>query len=46
MKMEHTLHAPIDGLVSDCLYGVGEQVAEGAELLRLVASEPQPVTVS
>ncbi len=46
MKMEHTLHAPIDGLVSDCLYAVGEQVGEGAELLRLVACEPQPVLAS
>ena len=35
MKMEHTIHAPSDGVVAELLYGVGDQVAEGAELLRL-----------
>ena len=35
MKMEHTLHAPRDGVVAELLYAVGDQVAEGAELLRL-----------
>ncbi|MEP7280751.1 MAG: acetyl/propionyl/methylcrotonyl-CoA carboxylase subunit alpha [Rubrivivax sp.] len=35
MKMEHTLHAPRDGDVGELLCAVGEQVAEGAELLRL-----------
>ena len=35
MKMEHTLHAPFDGVVQELLYGVGDQVAEGAELLKL-----------
>ena len=35
MKMEHTLHAPRDGVVAEVLYGVGDQVAEGGELLRL-----------
>ena len=35
MKMEHTLHAPADGLVVELLYAPGDQVAEGAELLRL-----------
>ncbi len=35
MKMEHTLTAPRDGTVSEVLYGPGDQVAEGAELLRL-----------
>ncbi len=30
MKMEHTISAPADGVVSEVLYGVGEQVAEGA----------------
>jgi 3-methylcrotonyl-CoA carboxylase alpha subunit len=33
MKMEHTISAPLDGVVSEVLYGVGEQVAEGAQLL-------------
>jgi len=35
MKMEHTLTAPRDGVVADLLYSVGDQVAEGGELLRL-----------
>ncbi len=35
MKMEHTIAAPRDGTVTELLYGVGDQVAEGAELLRL-----------
>jgi 3-methylcrotonyl-CoA carboxylase alpha subunit len=35
MKMEHTIHAPRDGVVQELLVAVGEQVAEGAELLRL-----------
>ena len=35
MKMEHTLSAPRDGVVQELLYGVGDAVAEGAELLRL-----------
>jgi 3-methylcrotonyl-CoA carboxylase alpha subunit len=38
MKMEHTIAAPRDGTVAELLYGVGDQVAEGAELLRLQAS--------
>jgi 3-methylcrotonyl-CoA carboxylase alpha subunit len=37
MKMEHTIAAPRDGTVAELLYGVGDQVAEGAELLRLNA---------
>ncbi|MDO9094883.1 MAG: acetyl/propionyl/methylcrotonyl-CoA carboxylase subunit alpha [Rubrivivax sp.] len=36
MKMEHTISAPHDGVVEELLYGVGDQVAEGGELLRLV----------
>ena len=35
MKMEHTIAAPKDGVVGEVLYGPGDQVAEGAELLRL-----------
>jgi 3-methylcrotonyl-CoA carboxylase alpha subunit len=35
MKMEHTLAAPRDGTVAELLYGAGDQIAEGAELLRL-----------
>ncbi|MYN16843.1 acetyl-CoA carboxylase biotin carboxylase subunit [Rugamonas sp. FT107W] len=33
MKMEHTIAAPHDGVVDEVLYGVGDQVADGAPLL-------------
>ena len=35
MKMEHTIAAPADGTVAELLYSPGDQVAEGAELLKL-----------
>jgi 3-methylcrotonyl-CoA carboxylase alpha subunit len=35
MKMEHTIVAPADGAVAELLYAPGDQVAEGAELLKL-----------
>jgi 3-methylcrotonyl-CoA carboxylase alpha subunit len=35
MKMEHTLTAPQDGTVASILCAVGDQVAEGTELLRI-----------
>ena len=38
MKMEHTIAAPQDGVVGEVLYAPGDQVAEGAELLRLAAA--------
>ncbi|MFN7344165.1 MAG: acetyl-CoA carboxylase biotin carboxyl carrier protein subunit, partial [Betaproteobacteria bacterium] len=34
MKMEHTIVAPADGTVDEILFGVGEQVAEGAALVQ------------
>ena len=34
MKMEHTIVAPVDGIVADVLFGIGDQVEEGAELVR------------
>ncbi len=37
MKMEHTIAAPADGTVQELLYVPGDQVAEGAELLRISA---------
>jgi 3-methylcrotonyl-CoA carboxylase alpha subunit len=37
MKMEHTIAAPADGVVAELLYAPGDQVAEGAELLRIAA---------
>jgi 3-methylcrotonyl-CoA carboxylase alpha subunit len=40
MKMEHTIAAPADGTVDELLYAPGDQVAEGAELLKItVAAE-------
>lgn len=35
MKMEHTIHAPSDGILADIFYAVGAQVNEGEELLSL-----------
>jgi pyruvate/2-oxoglutarate dehydrogenase complex dihydrolipoamide acyltransferase (E2) component len=42
MKMEHTINAPRDGVVQELLYGVGDQVAEGGELLRLTQNAMGP----
>jgi 3-methylcrotonyl-CoA carboxylase alpha subunit len=35
MKMEHTIAAPADGEVGELMYAPGDQVAEGAELLKM-----------
>jgi 3-methylcrotonyl-CoA carboxylase alpha subunit len=35
MKMEHTIAAPADGVVAELLYAPGDQVPEGAELLKI-----------
>ncbi|CAM4438544.1 MAG: Acetyl-/propionyl-coenzyme A carboxylase alpha chain [Legionella sp.] len=35
MKMEHTIHAPNDGILAEIFYTVGAQVNEGEELLSL-----------
>jgi 3-methylcrotonyl-CoA carboxylase alpha subunit len=35
MKMEHTIVAPADGTVTAVHWGAGDQVLEGAELIRL-----------
>ncbi len=35
MKMEHTIAAPADGTVEELLYAPGDQVTEGAALLRI-----------
>ncbi len=37
MKMEHTIAAPADGVVEELLYAPGDQVVEGAELLKLAS---------
>ncbi len=37
MKMEHTITAPRDGVVKSFLYAVGDQVADGVNLLELEA---------
>jgi len=38
MKMEHTIAAPADGTVAELLFAPGDQVTEGAELLKLEAA--------
>jgi 3-methylcrotonyl-CoA carboxylase alpha subunit len=38
MKMEHTLVAPFDATIKSVRYAVGEQVAEGAELVEFEAA--------
>lgn len=35
MKMEHTIHAPKNGILAELYYEVGSQVQEGAKLLAL-----------
>lgn len=35
MKMEHTIHAPKDGIIKKVCYPLGAQVSEGSELLLL-----------
>jgi 3-methylcrotonyl-CoA carboxylase alpha subunit len=35
MKMEHTIAAPADGIVSAVNYRTGDQVQEGADLIDL-----------
>ncbi|MFZ4287835.1 acetyl/propionyl/methylcrotonyl-CoA carboxylase subunit alpha [Variovorax sp. HJSM1_2] len=35
MKMEHTIAAPADGVVAELLFAPGDQVPEGAELLKI-----------
>jgi 3-methylcrotonyl-CoA carboxylase alpha subunit len=42
MKMEHTLTAPIDGIVSDIAVAADAQVAEGAKVMAIVAATPSP----
>ena len=37
MKMEHTIAAPADGVVHELLYAPGDQLVEGAELLKMKA---------
>ncbi len=39
MKMEHTLTAPYDGIVSRLAFGLGERVAAGAVLVELTSPE-------
>ena len=37
MKMEHTIAAPADGVVEELMYAPGDQVTEGAALLKIAA---------
>ena len=39
MKMEHTIAAPADGTVVELMYSPGDQVLEGAELLKLLLTD-------
>ena len=38
MKMEHSIEAPLDGVVDEVLCDVGDQIAEGTQLLRFSPS--------
>ena len=38
MKMEHALTAPLDGTISGIVHAAGEQVPEGAPLMRVTAA--------
>ena len=44
MKMEHTIVAPKSGRVDEVLFGVGDQVSDGAQLLRFV--DPDAATAA
>ncbi|MDV7338531.1 acetyl/propionyl/methylcrotonyl-CoA carboxylase subunit alpha [Terasakiella sp. A23] len=35
MKMEHTISAPMDGVVEDIFFNAGDQLEEGVELLKI-----------
>ena len=37
MKMEHTIQAPSDGVIGEVFFAVGDQVADGAELIAIEA---------
>jgi 3-methylcrotonyl-CoA carboxylase alpha subunit len=39
MKVEYTIQAPTDGTIQDVLFTVGEQVGEGAELIRFLEGD-------
>ena len=41
MKIEHTITAPTDGVVAELLFGAGDLVADGDELLRIDSQENQ-----
>jgi 3-methylcrotonyl-CoA carboxylase alpha subunit len=40
MKMEHTVYAPSDGIVEELFFTVGDQVADGVELIALSGKRP------
>ena len=39
MKMEHTISAPADGVISEILYQAGDMVEDGAELIIIIEDE-------
>jgi len=40
MKMEHTLVAPVDGIVTEVAARTGDQLVEGAAVLRIELAKP------
>ncbi|MEJ0004076.1 MAG: biotin/lipoyl-containing protein [Pararobbsia sp.] len=45
MKMEHTIVAPAAGIVDEVLFGIGDQVTDGAQLLRFVDAGVTPTAL-
>jgi 3-methylcrotonyl-CoA carboxylase alpha subunit len=39
MKMEHTLHSPVDGTVAEIAVAQDAQVAEGAKVMMIAPAE-------
>jgi 3-methylcrotonyl-CoA carboxylase alpha subunit len=39
MKMEHTLVAPVDGLIAEISVAVGAQVSEGAKVMLIMPAK-------
>ncbi len=39
MKMEHGINAPADGVVEEVFFAVGDQVSDGAELIRIAEAQ-------
>ena len=46
MKMEHTITAPVDGILTQLEVTVGQQVEVGAVLARVETAEPEEMTMT